>query len=309
MSVDPQTSEWPEAVGVIGLGIMGSAIARNLVKAGRRVVGYDSDKTQCDRAEADGVDIAADAAQVAGQVGLMLTSLPSEQALNDTVATLTENPPADGLILAELSTLSLECKLANAKTLADSGITLLDCPISGTGSQAVSGDIVIYGSGDEATFEKCVPVLADFSRASHYLGELGNGTKVKLVANLLVAINNVATAEALVLGERCGLDPNTLREVIESGAATSRVFEIRAPLMISGQYEPPTMKLDVWQKDLQLIADFAASCQVITPLFSASASLYEKAVADGRGHQDTAAVCTVLEALAGKKAPPESSGT
>ena len=306
MSVN-ETNQWPGAVGVIGLGIMGSAIARNLVKAGRRVVGYDPDKAQCGRAEADGVTIASDAAEVASQVELMLTSLPSEQALSDTVNKLTESPPTDGLVVAELSTLSLECKVAAASTLANHGITLLDCPISGTGSQAVTGDIVMYGSGDEAAFEKCVPVLADFSRASHYLGELGNGTKVKLVANLLVAINNVATAEALVLGERCGLDPNTLREVIESGAATSRVFEIRAPLMISGQYEPPTMKLDVWQKDLQLIADFAAECQVITPLFSASASLYETAVADGRGHQDTAAVCTVLQKLAGAKTPPKTS--
>ena len=307
MSADPKASEWPGAVGVIGLGIMGSAIARNLVKAGRRVVGYDSDEAACNRAEANGVNIAADAAHLASQVELMLTSLPSEQALNDTVTNLIEGPHADGLVLAELSTLGLECKLANAHTLAAHGVTLLDCPISGTGSQAVSGDIVIYGSGDEQAFKQCVPVLADFSRASHYLGELGNGTKVKLVANLLVAINNVATAEALVLGERCGLDPNTLREVIESGAATSRVFELRAPLMISGSYEPPTMKLDVWQKDLRLIADFATNCGVVTPLFSASASLYEAAVANGRGHQDTAAVFTVLEDLAGEN-KPETTG-
>jgi putative dehydrogenase len=295
-------------VGVLGLGIMGSAIARNLVAAGHQVVGYDPSAEQCAKAKSDGVDIVGSATIVADRSEKILSSLPSEGALNDTTTELVNERThqAAPIILAELSTLGLACKKTNLDRLAAANITLLDCPLSGTGAQAATGDVVVYGSGDLASYEQCLPVFSGFSRASHHLGEFGNGTKAKLVANLLVAIHNIATAEALVLGERSGMDLNTLREVIESGAGTSRIFELRSPLMISGQYEPATMKLDVWQKDLQLITQFAEDCGVTTPLFSAGTALYEAAVAGGRGQQDTAAVCAVLQEMANSQT--QSSG-
>ena len=295
-----QGDSWPRSVGILGLGIMGSSFTRNLVKAGRQVIGFDPDPAQCRKAGETGVVIVESATDVAVKVDLLLSSLPAAKALDDNVTDIVnvETGQLDGLVMAELSTLSLECKSANRDRLAAAGITLLDCPISGTGSQAVTGDIAIYASGDAASWEKCKPVFADFSRAGHYLGEFGNGTRAKLIANLLVAIHNVATAEAVILGERCGIDLAMLCEVIASGGGTSRVFELRSPLMIRDEYEPATMKLDVWQKDLDLIREFAEKYGVTTPLFSASAGLYESAIADGRGHQDTAAVCSVLRSMA-----------
>ena len=200
--------------------------------------------------------------------------------------------------MAELSTLSLECKSANRDRLAAAGIPLLDCPISGTGAMAATGDIAVYASGDAASWKKCEPVFAGFSRAGHYLGEFGNGTRAKLISNLLVAVHNVAAAEAVLLGERCGMDLEQLCEVIASGGGTSRVFEVRSPMMVRDEYEPATMKLEVWQKDLDLIREFAEQHGVTTPLFSASTGLYQSAVADGRGKQDTAAVCSVLRGMA-----------
>ena len=288
-----------ETVGVIGLGIMGGAIARNLVRDGVRVVGFDLDPDRSTEAQEAGVTIVKSAGAVGSASHCVLTSLPGPEAMEQTARALADLPESErkGLVIAELSTLSLECKVRNRDVLADVGVVLLDCPLSGTGAQAVVGDLVVYASGDAAAFARCEDVFAGFARATRYLGEFGVGTKMKLVANLLVAVHNVAAAEAIQLGVRAGLDPTTLCEVLGSGAGGSRVFELRAPLMVNEEYEPATMKLNVWKKDMTLIRELAESCGVVTPLFSATAPLYEAAVAAGRGHEDTAAVYEALKEL------------
>jgi 3-hydroxyisobutyrate dehydrogenase-like beta-hydroxyacid dehydrogenase len=285
-------------IGVIGLGIMGSAIARNIVAAGLVVVGYDIDERRLAELRAAGGEPKDSAAEVARAAEVVLTSLPSVEALEVTVSALA-SIARRGQIVAELSTLPIEVKEQCRDALAAAGITMLDCPLSGTGAQAVTRDLAVYASGDEDAFARARPVFDAFARASHYLGAFGNGSRMKFVANLLVAIHNVATAEAMVLGIRAGLDAATICKVIASGAGTSRVFELRAPLMASGRYEPPTMKLDIWQKDMALIGAFAATLGVATPLFAASAPVYNAAIGSGLGPKDTAAVCAVLEKMAG----------
>ncbi len=178
---------------------------------------------------------------------------------------------------------------------------LLDCPLSGTGAQAATRDLAVYASGERAAYDRAEPVFRHFARVCHYLGEFGNGSKMKFVANLLVAVHNVASAEAMVLGMKAGLDPDAIVKVIGSGAGTSRVFELRAPLMAKGAYEPPTMKIDVWQKDMAIIGEFARALGVPTPTFAATGPVYDEAQGQGLGGQDTAAVCKLLEARAGLK--------
>ncbi len=291
-------------VGVIGIGIMGSAIARNLIAAGSRVSGYDIEPRRLAELRDAGGEAMGSAADVAARSEILLTSLPSAESLDETVGGPRGllSAPQRGQILAELSTLPIEVKERNRAALAAADITLLDCPLSGTGAQAATRDLAVYASGDEAAFARAAPVFAQLARVSHYLGAFGNGSKMKFVANLLVAINNVATAEAMLLGRRAGLDSETIRKVIASGAANSRIFELRAPLMAEGRYEPPSMKLDVWQKDMAVIGAFAASLGVATPLFTASAPLYSAAVGLGLGGQDTAAVFAVLEGMCGAEA-------
>jgi len=286
-------------VGVIGLGIMGGAIARNLVADGQRVCGYDPDPDRQREAAANGVEVLESAAAVAARASIALTSLPSVSALEHVTAELAGVPEAesDGLIVAELSTLPIEDKVLSRDRLAARGIVLLDCPLSGTGAQAAVGDLVIYASGDEASSRACEQVFLGFGRACPFLGEFGNGTKMKFVANLLVAIHNVATAEAMLLGVRSGLDAQVVHEVVGSGAGGSRVFDLRGPLMVSEEYEPATMKLEIWQKDMKLIREFAEVNGVTTPLFTASAPVYSAAVEAGRGNEDTAAVYEVLKIL------------
>jgi 3-hydroxyisobutyrate dehydrogenase-like beta-hydroxyacid dehydrogenase len=287
-----------QSVGIIGLGIMGGAIARNLAAKGWHVAGFDIDAASCSAARANGVDVAANAGEVAEKAEIILTSLPSAAAVHSVVAEIVA-AKAPKRILVELSTLALADKLAMRDALAAAKHIGLDCPLSGTGAQAQTGDLVVYASGDTAAIETCRPLFAGFSRKTADLGEFGNGSKMKYVANHLVAIHNVATAEAMVLGMKSGLDPQTIIEVISAGAGNSRVFELRAPLMAQQKYEPPTMRITTWKKDLDVIGNYAGELGVPLPVFGATLALYSAAKSMGYGGQDTGSVCAVLEKMAG----------
>jgi len=280
-------------VAVVGLGIMGSAIAQNLIAAGFTVRGYDTDAGKTAALATAGGAPCGSAGEAAQGCALALTSLPSIAALDATVESLLR-APQPGLVVAELSTFPIEAKVAARDRLAAAGMTMLDCPLSGTGAQARTRDLALYGSGDQAAYESCREVFAGFARVSHYLGEFGNGSRMKFVANLLVAVHNAAAAEAIVLGGKSGLDPDRILEVIGSGAGTSRIFELRGPMMAKGVYTPVTATMHVLQKDSAIIAAFARSLGVDTPMLAAAAPLYDEADAQGHGEEDVAAVHAVL---------------
>lgn len=290
----------PHKVGVIGLGIMGGAIARNLAAAGWEVIGYDLAPEALREAERNGVKLAKGPAEVARAAPIILTSLPKPAALDATAAAIGE-AGVQRRIVAELSTFAIADKERAEQTLRAAGHTMLDCPLSGTGAQAKVKDLVIYASGDSEAIRSLQPVFADFGRKTYDLGAFGNGMKMKFVANLLVAIHNVASAEAMVLGMKAGLDPHQLFELVTSGAGTSRVFELRGGMMADNRYdgENVTMKISTWQKDMSVIGDYAQSIGVPTPLFSATEAIYNAAMSTGHAAHDTAAVCAVLEAMAG----------
>jgi 3-hydroxyisobutyrate dehydrogenase-like beta-hydroxyacid dehydrogenase len=284
-------------VGIIGLGIMGGAFAKNLARAGWRVVGYDISAARRREAQRAGVEIARDAAAVAAAVPTILTSLPMPQALMDTVrAIAAAKLPCK--LLVEMSTFAISDKEKAARVLAKAGHQMLDTPVSGTGSQAKARDLVFYASGDPRLIRRLRPLFHAFGREVYDVGPFGNGSKMKYVANLLVAINNVASAEAMVLGMKAGLPPQLIFDLITPGAGNSRVFELRAPMMVKGNYKDATMKIDVWDKDMRVIGDYARKIHVPTPMFNASKPVYLKAMRSGLGAQDTAAVCAVLEKMA-----------
>jgi putative dehydrogenase len=284
-------------VGIIGLGIMGGAFARNLSKAGWRVVGYDVSAARHRETKAMGAEIAAGALAVAEQAPVILTSLPKPQALIDTARAIAAGKLPRKTIV-EMSTFALSDKEKAQKVLAKAGHVMLDTPVSGTGAQAKSGDLVFYASGNAGAIKRLRPMFEAFGRHVYDVGPFGNGSKMKYVANLLVAINNVASAEAMVLGMKAGLDPQMIFDLIKAGAGNSRVFELRAPMMVKGNYKAATMKIDVWDKDMSVIAGYAKKIKVPTPLFDATKPVYRKAESAGYGAQDTAAVCAVLEKMA-----------
>ena len=288
-------------VGVIGLGIMGSAMSANLVKAGFAVIGHDPVAARRKALAGAGGQAARSAREVAKRATLVITSLPSADALAAVSAELAEGGPraaGRGLIVIETSTLPIEVKQAARKRLAAAGVTLLDCPLSGTGAQARTKDLVVLASGERSAYRKCIPVFEGFARAHYLIGAFGDGSKMKFIANHLVAIHNVAAAEAMVLGMKSGLDPAQVLAVISNGAGTSRMLEVRGPMMVKGDYSEATMKVAVWQKDMKIIGDYARSIDCPTPLFLASAPFYTAAMAMGRGDEDTGSVCAVLEEMA-----------
>ena len=284
-------------VGVIGLGIMGGAFAKNLVKAGWHVVGYDTNAARRREAKRAGVEIAQNAVQLAAAVPTILTSLPKPEALADTVRKIAA-AKLKRKLLVEMSTFKISDKEKAAAVLRKAGHQTIDCPVSGTGAQAKNRDLVFYASGDSKLIAKIRPLLSAFGRGVFNVGPFGNGSRMKYVANLLVAINNVASAEAMVLGMKAGLDPRMIVDLITAGAGTSRVFELRAPMMSMGRYDDVTMKISVWDKDMQVIGDYARRIRVPSPIFNATKGIYIKAMKSGLGGRDTAAVCAVLEKMA-----------
>jgi L-threonate 2-dehydrogenase len=300
MASEKRASGKKGVVGVVGLGIMGGSFATNLVAAGWRVVGYDIAPERRRAMARAGVELAADAADVARKAKTIITSLPSPKALAATVAAIIKaNVPRR--VIVEASTFTLEDKSRAEAALRKAGHVMLDCPMSGTGAQARVKDLVVYASGGSAEIKKLKPVFVGFTRAVHDVGAFGNGSRMKYVANLLVAIHNVASAEAMVLGMKSGLPPQLIFDLIKTGAGNSRVFELRAPMMVKNNYDEATMKMSVWQKDMDVIGGFAREIGVPTPMFDASSAIYTKARRSGHDDHDTAAVCAVLEKTAGVK--------
>lgn len=290
-------------VGIVGLGIMGSAFSTHLLKSGFTVVGFDVLADKLAQFETKGGKVVGSPQEVAEEADVVLTSLPSIAAFHGVFSGDDGLAAAgkEGLIVLECSTLPIADKEAGRDAIAAAGGTVLDCPISGTGSQAAAKDISVYVSGDEEASKTVVPVIQGFARSQHYVGEFGNGSRMKFVANHLVHIHNVATAEAMVLGMKAGLDPQTIYDVIKDGAGNSRIFELRGPMMVKNDYDAVTMKMSVWQKDMDVIGDFAKELGSPTPMFDAGVDIYLKALAAGLAEKDTAAVCAVLEDMAGIK--------
>ena len=288
-------------VGIVGLGIMGGSFAKNLRDANFEVCGFDILDDNIQKLVSLGGKAGSSPRDIATQSDVVITSLPSIAAFHEVMSGKDglKDAKKDGLIIVECSTLPIDEKQAAHDTLAEIGSILMDCPISGTGAQAINKDLSVYVSGEEAMLEKCQNVLNGFANFTFYVGEFGNGSKMKFVANHLVHIHNVASAEAMVLGMKAGLKPETIFNVIKAGAGNSRIFELRGPMMVENNYDDATMKMDIWQKDMKTIGEFAAQLQCPTPLFTAGTDIYRSGLAKGMDKLDTASVCRVLEQMAG----------
>lgn len=280
-------------IGMLGVGIMGLAMGSNLIKAGFQVTGYDPSRPARQRLkQAGGVSVAS-AAALAADVDVIICALPSAQVLHEAVQQIASTGQRQ-LLVVEASTLDVADKTAARAVLRARGIVMLDCPLSGTGAQAVHKDLTVYASGSRAAIRHLAPVFEGFAKNCFDLGAFGNGMKMKLMANLLVAVHNVATAEALLLGQKWGIAPALAVKVLSDGAGGSRMLQIRGPLMQDQGWTTPTMKVGIWQKDMQLIAAALSAAQVPAPLFAATVPVYNAAMALGHAEHDTAAVFDVL---------------
>lgn len=290
-------------VGVIGLGIMGGAMAEALIKNGYRVTGYDVSAPARQRLKAAGGKALKSATAVADGADILIISLSTSAALIETVEMIAASKrrvEGNDLVVIETSTLPMEDKHNAMKTLHKQGIEVMDCPISGTAVRMRDRAWTVFASGSKKAFKRVEPILKVFTDNVPYVGVFGNGTKMKFAANHLVAIYNVACAESVALARKMGLDPQDVLDLFgDSPVIGTGVMRLRMPFMISREYSPPTMKVEVWQKDMQVIGDMAKSVDCPLPLFSACGPIYSAAMAQGLGQQDTASVSEVLAGMAG----------
>jgi putative dehydrogenase len=297
-------------VGQVGLGIMGGAFAKHLLADAFRVVGYDPSPEAVRAFKARGGEPVSSPAEVARRARVIITSLPSPAAME--AAYFGKEGIAAGArrgtVVIEASTMTLDLKESLHRRLARLGVKLLDCPISGTGAQAAAKDIIVYASGDRGAYNRHRKVFDGFARGTYYCGKFGTGSKLKFVANHLVTIHNLSTAEAMVLGEKAGLDLDLLFRVIGDGAGSSRMFQVRGPLMVAGNYLPPHMKSEIYQKDIDIIDAYARKLRCPTPLFTRSLPLYTAALRQGWGKHDTAAIHAALRKQAGLRGKPRRHG-
>jgi len=278
-------------VGVVGLGLLGSAVAGRLRAAGREVIGYDVVAERNRALEAIGGRAAASVAAVAEAADPICVVLPSLSAVEDVVHALAAT--ARGRTVVQMSTISPALTERLARECAQRGVDFLDCPISGTSGMVGRGDGIIFVGGEHAVYERWRPLFETILPRAVHVGAAGQAMVLKLVANLLVALHSAAAAEALAMVERAGLDAAQALELLEASAATSRMLQVRGPLIVKRDF-PAQMKLDLFMKDLHLIQDAARALETPVPLTDVAERLYAAAQTAGHGGEDLAVVVTAL---------------
>lgn len=280
-------------VGVIGVGAMGLALLERLVAAGFTVSAFDVSAAAVERATAAGAICLESAMAVFAQGTPVITSLASLSAFESTVdeamAAAEECVATVGPVV-EASTLTPADKEKARARLAAKGVVLLDCPVSGTSAQARKGDLVVFKSGDQDALAQCQPIFDTIARATVDAGDFGSGMMLKLLANHLVGLHSAAAAEVMMLARKTGLDLEVVLKALTTSAATSRVLEVRGPLMIEHDYLPATGSIDIIVKDGFMIRAVAGRTGCALPMFDRAHDLFQIAQKDGLGVYDIAAL-------------------
>ena len=282
-------------IGMIGLGLLGHALASRLLAAGHAVVGYDVAPERIEALGRLGGKGAASVGDVAGRAEAVCVVLPTLASVEDVIlgAAGVAAQARVGSPVIQMSTISPALTERLAREVAARGRAFLDCPVSGTSAMVARGEGIIIAGGEPAVFERWRPVLEAMLPYVVHVGPAGHATFVKLVANLLVGVHSLAAAEALTMARKAGLDLARVLEILTSGAAGSRMLEVRGP-MIAREDFPPQMKLELFMKDLHLIQEAAQSVGAPIPLTDTSERLYAAALRAGHGGEDLSVVVKAI---------------
>lgn len=287
-------------VGVIGLGPMGGGYATLLLDKGFDVTGFDVDGKVMKELEAKGLTPAKDATEVAASgAEVLITSLPSLKAVEVSLEGIAKHDQKNQIVM-ECSTLAPDDKIRGAELLQKAGKILLDCPVSATPAMVLKGMCSIYVSGDKAAYEKALPVIEGFTASNFHFGKVGDASKMKLLANILVHVHNAVAAEAFTAGMKAGLDPQLMHDVLSKSAGSSKMLEMRGKMMVDNDMAEggPTM-FAVLQKDAKLITQFAQNMDCPIPLYQSALTMFYSAINEGFDHLDTSAVIKAYEKAAG----------
>ena len=292
-----------EPIGFIGLGIMGLAMARNLLKAGYPVVAYNRTSSKAEELAEDGATTAANPREVSEQASVIITMVTDSPDVEEVV--LGQNGVLEGIqpnaVLIDMSTISPSVTRAIAGRVEERGGRMLDAPVSGGSWGAIEGTLSIMVGGDKSVFDRCLPVFQAMGKNIVHTGPNGMGQTTKLVNQILVAGTMNAVAEAMVFAASSGADLETTIEAVKGGAAGSWQLQNLGPRLIKGDFAPGFM-VRLQQKDLRLILEGAREMQLSLPATALINQLFASLEASGNGDEGTQALVKVHERLAGVEA-------
>ena len=285
-----------KTIGSIGLGAMGGSYAKFLIEDNYTVYGVDPDTQNAEIFTSLGGVLLNNIKELIDKSNVIILSLPTVPIFKDIINEIESNGKSNETkILIDMNTISLDDKIETKNKLEKLNINMVDAPVSGTGAQAKVKDIVVMSSGDKIIIDECEDIFRSFSKQNIYVGDFGNGIKFKILANLLVTVHNTVTAEALLLGQKVGLEEKMIYEVLNAGAATSVMLDKRMPLMINKNYEPATASMRIFLKDIDVITDYLKSNNISSPTFEAAANLYNQSKENIPITYDTAAIYEQLK--------------
>ena len=285
-----------KTIGSIGLGAMGGSYAKFLIEDNYTVYGVDPDTQNAEIFTSLGGLLLNNISDLVDKCNVIILSLPTVPIFKEVINKIEVNGRSnESKILIDMNTISLDDKIETKKKLEKLNISMVDAPVSGTGAQAKVKDIVVMSSGDKAIVDKCDDIFRSFSKQNIYVGDFGNGIKFKILANLLVTVHNTVTAEALLLGQKAGIEEKMIYQVLNAGAATSVMLDKRMPLMINKNYEPATASMRIFLKDIDVITDYLKSNNLNSPTFEAAANLYNQSKENIPITHDTAAIYEQLK--------------
>jgi 3-hydroxyisobutyrate dehydrogenase-like beta-hydroxyacid dehydrogenase len=285
-------------VGLIGLGLVGSALAERFSRAGHAVVGFDTDAARCDQLRSRGGTVAGSAAELAGVAGRIVLSLPDSGIVAAVLSALRPTLAArPGMIVIDTTTGEPALTAALGAALAAEGIGYLDATIAGSSVQVRSGEVLVIAGGEPAAFAACGDLFATFATRTFHVGPWGSGARMKLVVNLVLGLNRAVLAEGLALAGSCGLEPASALEILRAGPTYSRVMDIKGPKMLAGDFTPQA-RLAQHLKDVHLILKMGAEAGARLPFSSLHRDLLERLAAEGYLDADNSAIIRAFQPLA-----------
>ena len=285
-------------VGIIGLGVLGSAIAINFINKNIPINGYDIDQEALEKLSNNKINVYNSIHEISNECNFIITSLPSETSLINVCKELVNN---DDLIIIETSTLPLDCKLEAKKILLEKNVSIFDAPLSGNRIAALEGKLSAYLSGDNKNKMETQNVLKVFCQKVTDVGDYGNGTVMKLIGNILNLVHNAVTAEVIALGIKSGLDPKVIHDAISGTFSSSGVFENRGKLMVDEDYDKEGMNFSTPLKDSTFITDLSKKYMMPLPIYQVALQYYYAAIAQGNFSKDAASVLKAIEINANVK--------
>ncbi len=296
-------------IAIIGVGLLGSAVASRLLQRSYEVTGYDVRPEQVEALRSQGLRAATSSAEAAAGADAVFTILPSLESVEAVVrgaGGLIETATRDATII-QMSTISPELTRRLGEAATARGLGYLDAPMSGTSAMVARGDCTIFVGGDPARVQECRPIFDAIARRAVHVGAVGMASLAKLATNLLVGLHTVALAEALVLGAKGGLSPTQLLDALSDSAGASKMVEVRGPLMAARSFEPQAT-VEMFVKDFKLMLEEGQHLGAALPLTSLALQLCTATVAAGRGEEDLAAIVTTFGRLAGMGESPQGGG-